>query len=141
MSNQMETHVGYDDRSTGPFEPDTVLPTQFFAKLRQRAVDGERRLMLAVLEDGIHCYRKYVAASDPKTQELFADAEAWIMAEDRTWFFSFDNVCDTLDLNPEYIREGLVRWKARTLAAMDGMTTPTAAPAEPAPEELRKASA
>ena len=141
MGNQMETHVTYDDRSTGPFEPDTVLPTQFFAKLRQRAVDGERRLMLAVLEDGIHCYRKYVGATDPKTLEIFADAEAWIMAEDRTWFFSFDNVCDTLDLNPEYIREGLVRWKARTLSAA-GVTAPAEEqPAEPAPDVLRKASA
>jgi hypothetical protein len=32
-------------------------------------------------------------------------------------FFSFENVCEHLQLDPSYIRQGLVRWKADKLAA------------------------
>lgn len=115
----MENNVAIEEK--GPFAPDTLLPEQFFGQLRHRAqMDGERRLMLAVLEDGIHCFRKYAGIDDPRARELFREAESWILEEDRTWFFSFENVCDTLELDPEYVRAGLVRWKKRTLAGVSG---------------------
>lgn len=102
-----------EDRLTGFLQPDVILPTQFFQSLRTKGrFDGERRLMIAVLEDGVNCFMKQLHASDPKARQLFQDAKDWITADDRTWFFAFENVCDTLDLNPDYIREGLFRWRA-----------------------------
>lgn len=107
------TETNTEDRYGGFLQPDVILPTQFFQSLRSKGhSDGERRLMIAVLEDAVHCFMKQVHATDPKGRRLFEDAEAWIAAEDRTWFFSFDNVCEMLDLNPEYLREGLFRWRA-----------------------------
>src|SRR5438067_430333 len=48
-----------DDRLAGLFQPDTLLPSQFFDRVRRRSEhDGERRLMIAVLEDAIDVYRK-----------------------------------------------------------------------------------
>ena len=106
-----------DDRFTG-LAPDTVLPDQYFGALRQRAqLDPERRLMMAVLEDAVNVFMKQVFATDPKARQLFVDAEEWITEDDPSWFFSFTNVCDTLDLDAEYIRNGLLRWKERVVAA------------------------
>ncbi len=102
-----------EDRYAGFLEPDAMLPTQFFQSLRSKGRhDGERRLMIAVLEDAVNCFMKQLHATDPKARQLFLDAEAWIAESDRTWFFSFENVCDTLDLDPDYVREGLYKWRA-----------------------------
>jgi len=53
------------DRSFGLFEPDALLPAQFYAAFRGGSgVRGEKRLMLAVLEDALDCFQKYAAARD-----------------------------------------------------------------------------
>lgn len=102
-----------EDRLTGFLQPDVMLPAQFFQSLRTKGrFDGERRLMIAVLEDAVNCFMKQLHATDPKARQLFLDADAWITADDRTWFFAFENVCDALDLNPDYVREGLFKWRA-----------------------------
>ena len=107
------TDTNTEDRYAGFLAPDAVLPTQFFQSLRSKGrFDGERRLMIAVLEDAVNCFMKQLHATDPKARQLFLDAEEWISAEDPAWFFSFDNVCHTLDLDPEYVREGLFKWRA-----------------------------
>lgn len=102
-----------EDRYAGFLQPDAIMPTQFFQSLRSKGrFDGERRLMIAVLEDAVNCFMKQLHATDPKARQLFLDAEEWIAVEDRTWFFAFENVCDTLDLDPDYVREGLFKWRA-----------------------------
>ena len=102
-----------DERFGGTLAPDAMLPSQFFAALRSRGdLSAERRLVVAVLEDALHCFQKYVDAESPKQRQLFLEAEEWIMGDNPTWFFSFPNVCDTLSLDPDYMREGLARWRA-----------------------------
>lgn len=106
------TDVNTEDRLTGFLAPDAILPAQFFQSLRSKGrFDGERRLMIAILEDAVNCFMKQVHAVEPKARQLYLDAEEWIMAEDPSWFFSFENVCNTLDLDPEYLREGLIKWR------------------------------
>ena len=101
-----------DERFGGTLAPDAMLPTQFFAALHGRGdLSAERRLVVAVLEDALHCYLKYADAENPKQRQLFLDAEEWIMGNHPTWFFSFPNVCDTLGLDPDYMREGLTKWR------------------------------
>ena len=108
----MTDTITSDDQYTGLLEPDTLLASQFFGALRRKpAMDGERRLMSAVLEDAVNCFRKQVHATDPKARQLFREAEQWITATDESWFFSFVNVCDMLDLNPDWLREGLLKWR------------------------------
>ncbi len=106
------TDFNTEDRLTGFLAPDAILPAQFFQSLRSKGrFDGERRLMIAILEDAVNCFMKQLNAVDPKARQLYLDAEEWISAADPTWFFSFENVCNTLDLNPEYLREGLLKWR------------------------------
>ena len=102
---------------SGLFEPDILLPNQYFAAFRRgRAVEGERRLMLAVLEDAVDSYRKYALARDPREQACFLEAREWFVSTDRSWLFAFENVCDVLEMNADYLRSGLDKWR-RALAA------------------------
>ena len=99
------------------FEPSTLLPTQFFAALKQKAeADGERRLMLAILEDAIECYQKHVLATENKAYQLHNEAEAWFLEDDPTWLFSFVNICEVFDIHPVSLRQGLLNWKTQKLA-------------------------
>lgn len=102
------------DRSFGLFEPDALLPAQFYAAFRGgSAVRGEKRLMLAVLEDALDCYQKYAFSRDVHGRQLFDESQDWITSCNRVWFFSFENICETLGINPEYLRRGLETWRAR----------------------------
>ena len=80
-------------------------------EFRKRSWEREEALMLAVLQDAVDYFQKYVQAKKPRGKQLFAEAEEWIMDQNRDWLFSFENICDVLELNPDYIRLGLLRWK------------------------------
>ena len=116
----MQEKETLDERLPGLFEPDTLLPIQYFEAMRKKhLLEGEKRLVLSVLEDAVECFMKCIDSPTSKGQRLFRDADEWISLEDRHWVFSFDNVCDMLDINPEYLRRGLQRWKERKLAAIE----------------------
>ena len=103
-----ETAEGSDERGGGLFVPDTMLPSQYFDRMARRTeYEGERRLMIAVLEDAVDVYRKLAGARDARRQQLFRDAEEWIESDDRAWIFSFQNICDVLAIEAEYLRRGL----------------------------------
>jgi hypothetical protein len=115
----MQEKETLDERLPGLFEPDTLLPIQYFEAMRKKhLLEGEKRLILSVLEDAIECFMKCIDASTSKGQRLFRDADEWIAHEDKRWVFSFDNVCDMLDINPEYMRGGLRKWKDKRLDAI-----------------------
>jgi hypothetical protein len=116
---KMQEKETLDERLPGLFEPDTLLPIQYFEAMRKKhLLEGEKRLILSVLEDAIECFMKCIDASTSKGQRLFRDADEWIAHEDKRWVFSFDNVCDMLDINPEYMRSGLAKWKEKRLDAI-----------------------
>ena len=97
-----------EERLAGLFVPDTMLPSQYFDRMARRSeYEGERRLMIAVLEDAVDVYRKLAGARDARRQQMFRDAEEWIESDERTWIFSFQNICDVLGIEAEYLRRGL----------------------------------
>jgi hypothetical protein len=102
-----------DNRVASLFQPDTVLPPQYLETVcRKTHLEAEQELMLAVLKDAVTCFQGYFAARDKTETRLFREAEDWILQQEKSdWLFSFDNVCETLGLNPGYIREGLLRWR------------------------------
>jgi hypothetical protein len=72
---------------------------------------GEEKLMLAVLQDAVECFQENALSEQPWEKKLFQEAEDWILAKNADWLFSFKNICETLQLNPGYIRRGLLVWK------------------------------
>ena len=126
------------DRLAGLFEPDVLLPAQFFAAFRRAGgLDRERLLMLAVLEDAVDCYQKYAHARDPRGRVMFNESREWVTSADRTWLFSFENICDTLEINADYVRRGLREWRERNQNGRRPRVTVTA----DGPGDLRKATA
>src|SRR4029434_3663151 len=82
---------------------------------KQTIRDGEKRLMLAVLESATEDFQKYVRANHKRGKELFQAAEQWILDTDDSAVFSFANICEHLRLNPGYMRQGFISWKAAKL--------------------------
>ena len=102
------------------FEPDTLLPIQYFETIRRKhLLEGEKRLVLSVLKDAIDCFMKCIDSSTRRGQRLFRDAEQWIIIKDKKSAFSFDNVCEMLEFDPEYMRRGLRNWKIHKLEAIE----------------------
>ena len=96
------------------FQPDTILPLQYFERMRRNAfLQGEKKLLLAVLEDAVGCFQKYSFAHDKKGRARFKDAELWIMEESDDGVFSFNAVCELLEIDPDYLRRGLLKWKEK----------------------------
>lgn len=54
---------------------------------------------------------------------LFRDAEEWIMEENNDWPFFFENSCLALELNPSYVRRGLLRWRGQKIAQRQNRKT------------------
>jgi hypothetical protein len=80
--------------------------------------EAEERLMLAVLINAVECFQTYVLARNYWDTKLFREAEDWIFKKNNHWLFSFENICETLELDPYYLRQGLLHWKeARRRAA------------------------
>jgi hypothetical protein len=99
-----------DVASFGPADP--VVTDQFFKKGIR---GGEERLMLAVLQDAVECFQENVLSRQPWEKKLFQEAENWVLAKNTDWLFSFENICETLQLHPDYIRHGLLVWKEAKL--------------------------
>ena len=87
---------------------DTSVADQFFATLRRSEhLEPEKDLLMAILQDAIHDYRKYRLARDPDGKARFREVKEWIMAGGNGWIFSFNNICELLGLDPDYVRQGV----------------------------------
>jgi hypothetical protein len=116
-----EAKDGLSERGPGVFEPDSLLPSQYFDRVRRHAGHGgEWALMVAILEDAVNVYLKHAAAREQHNRRLFDEAEEWIEAHEPTYIFSFENICDLLGTDPGYVRRGLRAAKARARDAKSG---------------------
>jgi hypothetical protein len=73
----------------------------------------ERALAMAVLLDAIESYAKHARAQSTDGRRELADVRRWVHSHDRSWPFSFENVCDVFGLDPERLRSQLARYEAR----------------------------
>ncbi len=80
----------------------------------KEAWEAEERLMLAVLVNAVEYFQRYVLAQNHVDRKLFREAEDWIFKKNGIGFFPFENICKTLQLDPHYIRWGLLHWKKST---------------------------
>jgi hypothetical protein len=112
-----ETGITVEEKVASLFQPDTLLPAEYLETFRRKAhLEPERRLMLAVLEDAVACFQKYVLADNGKGKAIFREAEEWFREENSEWLFSFENICEVSGIDPQYLRHGLIRWKGLALA-------------------------
>lgn len=98
---------------------DTLLPSQDADRKRARR-SPEKRLMLAILQDAVDEYMKNALSQGRRRKRLFKETEEWIWSPDRSWLFSFENICEAFDLDPDNLRQGLERWKASRAQEVQG---------------------
>jgi len=96
------------------FQSDPVIPIHYLTTFQRNTyLEPEKELMLAVLEDAVACIQKYAPATNAKGQSLLRDTRNWILAENDDWIFSFNNVCETLGLDPAFLRWALTQLEKR----------------------------
>jgi hypothetical protein len=111
----------HEDPTPSLFGPEIVLPEQFSAGASVKGSErGERRLMLAVLEEAVATFQRHVGSKSRHGERVFREAEDWIRSHDTSWPFAFENICQSLQIEPEFLRAGLEKWKADRLAASAG---------------------
>jgi len=70
---------------------------------------GERRLLLAILEDAI---RTLLGSRHPKHQREDLD---WLMSEDRTDPFTYLRICDALGIDAGWLRSRVLAAPGETM--------------------------
>ncbi|MGH7832826.1 MAG: hypothetical protein ACREQK_04225 [Candidatus Binatia bacterium] len=100
-------------RAENLIEEDILATQRYIDEFCKKALMPEERLILAILEDAVITFQKYAGVRAPTAAILFQEAEDWIMERGDDRIFSFEHVCETLDLNADYIRRGLTRWKEK----------------------------
>ena len=74
--------------------------------------------MLAVLVDALNILQRGNRICSARKRRTFADAAHWVLIQGTNYSFSFDNVCDALNIDPEMLRRRL-RGLARGHGATD----------------------
>src|SRR5216683_8195453 len=99
------------------FVPDVITPDQYYDMRRDdSAIAPVKRLMMAVLEDALRCFQNNADAKNGPRKRLFAEAEQWLCGEGGDGPFSFETVCETLGIEPQFLRSGLRDWRGQQLA-------------------------
>jgi len=124
MNNAPAQRTVTSSRGVGlELEPEVMLPSQFYGRgALDASLQPEKRLMLAVMEDAVGTFQKYVFTRDRLGQKLLTEVEDWFSSDDLAWPYSFVNICHSLDLEVGFMREGLWQWKQHQLdAQVDGV--------------------
>jgi hypothetical protein len=100
MSENLVSLIGNDTPGVAQYM-DTFRRSEYF--------EPEKMLLLAVLQDAIHCYRKFSASRDGAGRQHFREAQQWIMGQEDDWIFGF--------VDPQYLRRGLLEWRAQQLGS------------------------
>ena len=101
------------------FVPDIITPEQYYDSRRDdSAMAPVKRLMMAVLEDALRCFQNNADARSGPRRRAFAEAEQWLCTDKGEGAFSFETVCETLGIEPQYLRSGLCEWRNQQLAGV-----------------------
>lgn len=68
-------------------------------------------MMFAILVDAVECFQRFLYASKTRDRRLSEQAKAWIYGSEKKWVFSFENICEELGIDPNYLWSGLRRWR------------------------------
>jgi hypothetical protein len=86
---------------------DVILPSQYFGSLGSVGLSSEQRLMLAVLVDAINVLQGWQRIGSARKRRAFAEAAQWVNTRGTNYPFSFDSLCDALEIDPDVLRSRL----------------------------------
>ena len=91
-----------------------LLPVQYLHKPGERRKEPQTRLMLAVLQTVVDdyrgsAYRHAAGFAARRDSRDYAAARAYVESRDRTWPFSFENLCEAVGFDADSLRTELAR--------------------------------
>ena len=91
---------------------DAVMPAQFYPARRGSAsVEPIMRLMGGVLADAVRSFQRNFEAQAWSSRHEFSEARRWLFDTKEDGPFSFEDVCETLNIDPRRLRELIIRWE------------------------------
>jgi hypothetical protein len=88
-------------------QADIILPSQYYGSVGSARRSGEQRLMLAVLVDAINVLQSWKGNGSVRKRQNFAEAAQWVNTRGTRHPFSFDSVCQVLEIDSELLRSRL----------------------------------
>jgi hypothetical protein len=105
---------GYDTEFS---QTEAILPFQFYGDRRRDAANEPlKRLLVAMLVEGVRCFQTGSGAHRPAQRRDFAEAHSWIFSDVDDGPFSFRAVCEALEIDTQALRRGLLRWEEKKLS-------------------------
>ena len=80
-----------------------LMPAQYADLVRRNhTLEGEMKLLMAVLEDAIRCYLRNVDAQAGERRREFIEVRSWFESTvaGPAGIFSFENLCEALGIEP-----------------------------------------
>lgn len=105
-------HRRFDVRGLTEVRPDELRPLQRPQLPRRCAEPPELRLMRPVLQDALRTFCQHADVEGGRAARLFQETADWFGSPDATSPFSFEAVCDALELDAAWIR-GLLAGRRR----------------------------
>ena len=84
--------------------PERILPAQFSGMWHRRPRSPGEMLALAILSQAINDMRHYRSARYSWARRTYFDARRYIFSDNRSYPFSFLNVCDVLRISSSALR-------------------------------------
>jgi hypothetical protein len=98
-------------------KPETILPEQFHRMwCGSRRHTPERMLLIAMLWQAADDLRQYRDSRRAHSRRLYREAYRWVVSDDRSWPYSFLNVCDVLGISAAALRAQLMEPAERAAA-------------------------
>jgi hypothetical protein len=97
----------------------TMLPIQYLRNAGERLAEPEKRLALAVLQTVMYDCRTADApradgSARVRDHQAYGRAMAYVASRDRSWPYSFENLCDTLGMDAGALRRSIQRQTGST---------------------------
>ena len=93
---------------SGGYAPTTFVVDGIVVGDKGYARGPERALLSALLFDGLQAYVNYVITDSARTKSRYREAYNWLTTLGSDYVFSFENVCEALGIDPEFLRYGLM---------------------------------
>jgi hypothetical protein len=89
-----------------------ILPIQYLRRADAQLAGPQKRLMLAVLQTVLDdcqgtAYARATGIASREDRRAQLSAIAYVESRDRSWPFSFDNICEAIGLDAEGVRRNL----------------------------------
>ena len=93
------------------FGPELILPVQYAqARNAEGRCAGERRLMLAVLEDAVVTLKTHLRGPSVHSRRIVAEIENWLASGSTAHTFAFATICDVLGFDVFAVRQAIKEW-------------------------------